>query len=136
MNRQKRIDVLLRPFAEHPNLRERLRFVLSGLPETVTADFLNDPHFIISLDDCVPGIGRRVFVPSLNPQGNESRCVVLKQRLDSSDESFAHYIIAHEFAHAYLRNGGWGEIDDREEAADALAASWGFERPKSLFRFW
>ena len=26
-------------------------------------------------------------------------------------------------------NGGWGEITDIEEAADALAASWGVARP-------
>jgi hypothetical protein len=56
-----------------------------------------------------------------------------RARLDTlyadSNEAFAHYVIAHEFAHAYLRNGGWNEITDREEAADALAASWGFRRP-------
>ena len=44
-----------------------------------------------------------------------------------------YYVIAHEFAHAYLRNGGWGEILDREEAADALAAHWGFPRPAGPF---
>jgi hypothetical protein len=38
-------------------------------------------------------------------------------------------VIAHELAHAYLRNGGWGEISDRELAADALAESWGFPKP-------
>jgi len=40
-------------------------------------------------------------------------------------------VIAHEFAHAFLRNGPWGEITDVEEAADALAATWGFIRPAS-----
>ena len=44
----------------------------------------------------------------------------------------AKYIIAHEFAHAFLRNGGWGEITDAEEAADALAASWGFHKPATF----
>jgi signal-transduction protein with cAMP-binding, CBS, and nucleotidyltransferase domain len=39
------------------------------------------------------------------------------------------YIIAHELAHAYLRNGGWGDLADPEASADALAASWGFIRP-------
>ncbi len=61
--------------------------------------------------------------------GNESRCVVLRERLAHCSESFAFYVIAHEFAHAFLRNGGWGAISDQEEAADALAASWGFCRP-------
>ena len=58
-----------------------------------------------------------------------SRCVVLRRKLEHASEDFALYVIAHEFAHAYLRNGGWGEITDIEEAADALAASWGFKRP-------
>jgi hypothetical protein len=50
-------------------------------------------------------------------------------RLSVCEEAFAHYVIAHEFAHAYLRNGPWGNIFDPEDAADALAASWGFPRP-------
>ena len=61
--------------------------------------------------------------------GNGSRCVVLKRRLADCPEAFAHYVIAHELAHAYLRNGGWEEIDDPEAAADAVAASWGFPKP-------
>jgi hypothetical protein len=55
--------------------------------------------------------------------------VVLRPKLERASESFAKYIIAHEFAHAFLRNGGWGKITDVEEAADALAASWGFYKP-------
>jgi Zn-dependent peptidase ImmA (M78 family) len=39
------------------------------------------------------------------------------------------YVIAHELAHAHLRNGGRWEGDDPERAADALAAEWGFTRP-------
>ena len=58
-----------------------------------------------------------------------SRSVVLKKRLCDCDENFAHYVIAHELAHAHLWNGPWGEITDPEHAADALAASWGFPRP-------
>ena len=134
MNLNRTIDSLVDPFAAFPKLMERLQFVLQNLPEEILLDFLSDPHFLISLDDFTPGKGRTVLVPSLNPVGNESRCVVLKERLNSCQESFAHYIIAHEFAHAYLRNGGWGEITDREDAADALAASWGFQRPR--MKFW
>ena len=52
--------------------------------------------------------------------GQASRCVVLKPKLATCSEAFAWYVIAHEFAHAFLRNGGWGEIKDREEAADAV----------------
>jgi hypothetical protein len=58
-----------------------------------------------------------------------SRSVVLRRRLAECAEDFAHYVIAHELAHAHLWNGGWGEISDPEDAADALAASWGFARP-------
>ncbi len=124
---------LVAPFSGLPALHERLMNVLPKLPNEVQQDFLSDPHFKISLDDCEPGKGRTVLMPSLNPNGSESRCVVLKPRLATCSIEFAYYIIAHEFAHAFLRNGGWGEITDREEAADALAASWGFEKPKTMF---
>ena len=63
------------------------------------------------------------------PGSNGSRSVILKPRLAECEENFAHYVIAHELAHAYLRNGGWGNIEDPELAADALAAMWGFGRP-------
>jgi len=71
-------------------------------------------------------------MPDLGPEGT-SRCVVLKPRLERCSEAFACYIIAHEFAHAHLHNGGWGEITDVELAADALAASWGW--PKQPFEW-
>jgi len=64
--------------------------------------------------------------------GVSSRSVVLKPRLSECDEAFAHYVIAHEFAHAYLRNGPWGDISNTEDAANALAASWGFPLPDKL----
>jgi hypothetical protein len=38
-------------------------------------------------------------------------------------------VIAHELAHAHLRNQGRFPGDDPEHAADALAAGWGFPRP-------
>ncbi len=117
-------------------LRQRVLYVLNQLPDSVQRDFLDDLHFRVSLDEFEPGKGRTVLMPTLNPSGYESRCVVLKPRLASCREDFAFYIIAHELAHAYLRNGGWGNITDREEAADALAAHWGFLRPNSIFRPW
>lgn len=95
-------------------------------------DFLADPFFRVAVDDCEPGQGRRVVMPLLSPVGT-SRCVVLKPRLEKCSDKFACYIIAHEFAHAFLRNGGWGEIMDREDAADALAASWGY--PKAAYEW-
>ena len=103
--------------------------VLDRLPEPVQRDFLDDPRFRIALENYVPGEGWSLWMASPGPVGSSSRCVVLRPRLAECHESFAHYVIAHEFAHAFLRNGGWGDITDIEEAADALAASWGFSRP-------
>jgi hypothetical protein len=131
-----RIAQLLEPFVAIDPLRHRIAFVLGELPQSVQIDFFSDPHFRISLDNCEPGKGRTVFMPCLNPNGSESRCVVLKPRLATCDESFSLYIIAHELAHAFLRNGGWGEIEDREDAADALAEKWGFPRPQQSFSLW
>ena len=42
---------------------------------------------------------------------------------------FLGSLLAHELAHAYLRNEGRWPGDDPEAAADALAAEWGFPRP-------
>lgn len=99
------------------------------MPADVVNDLLDDPSFHLAEDNYAPGKGRTVWMASPNPNSNGSRSVVLKPRLADCEESFACWVIAHEFAHAHLRNGGWGEIADPEHAADALAASWGFPRP-------
>ena len=120
---------LLAPFTQHVRLREWVAHVLHALPADVQHDFLSDATFNITLEDYSPEGGWRMFMACPSPQQKVSRCVVLRGRLEQSSEAFAMYVIAHEFAHAYLRNGGWGTITDIEEAADALAASWGFDRP-------
>lgn len=119
----------LKPFDELEPLRDRVLVVLSSLPREVRRDLLQDLRFRITLDDFVPGQGRRVWLACPGPDGNGSRCVVLKPQLADCVQTFAQYVIAHELAHAYLRNGGWGEIDEPEAAADALAATWGFPKP-------
>ncbi len=119
----------LEAFDELAPLNDRVLAVLVALPGEVRSDLLQDPRFRITLDDFVPGEGRTVWLACPGPGGNGSRCVVLKPQLADCPEAFAHYVIAHELAHAYLRNGGWGEIDDPEIAADALAAAWGFPKP-------
>lgn len=119
----------LEPFDDLEPLRERVRVVLGALPREVRRDLLEDPRFRMTLDDLVPGEGRTVWLACPGPSGNGSRCVVLKPRLADCAKLFAHYVIAHELAHAYLHNGGWGEIDDPEAAADAVAANWGFPKP-------
>ncbi len=119
----------LEPFAEIQPLRERVRRVLEALPAAVQRDFLEDHRFCVALENYQPGKGWSVWIHPPDPSGEVSRCVVLKRKLADCGEAFATYVIAHEFAHAYLRNGGWGAITDREEAADHLAAEWGFPRP-------
>lgn len=106
-----------------------MKWVLEALPNIVQRDFLDDPLFRVTPETFIPGKGWTLFMDSPGDIASTSRCVVLRRRLAESSEAFAFYVIAHEFAHAYLRNGGWNEISDREEAADALAASWGFPRP-------
>jgi len=119
----------LEAFADDEPLRTRVRDVLHALPDEVQRDFLDDPRFRIAKETYVPGKGWSLWMESPGAFGTTSRCVLLRARLGECSVGFAHYVIAHEFAHAFLRNGGWGEITDREEAADALAASWGFSRP-------
>lgn len=121
--------VYVEPFAEHPVLQQRVLVVLESLPPEVQRDFLDDDRFGVEIDNYQPGVGWTLFMPTPGPPGQGSRRVVLRPKLNHASEAFALYVIAHEFAHAFLRNGGWGEITDIEEAADALAASWGYHRP-------
>jgi hypothetical protein len=116
-------------FSPYPLLQSRVTTVLCRLPETVQLDFAEDTSFQITLEDSAPGQGWKLFMACPTSLSMVSRCVVLRCKLEQASEAFAQYVIAHEFAHAYLRNGGWGEITDIEEAADALAAHWGFPRP-------
>ncbi len=105
--------------------------VLESLPQQVLHDFLEDPRFRITKLNPNSDSGMTLLaLPAADGRG--SRCVVLKQRLAECSESFGLYVIAHEFAHAHLHNGPWGDITDPEEAADALAASWGFPRPEFM----
>lgn len=120
----------LNSFKDFPVLASRIRSVFDSLPSEVQDDFLNDACFRVSLDYFTASEGRIVVMPLLNNQGT-SRCVVLKPRLEKCSNAFSTYIIAHEFAHAFLHNGGWNEITDVEDAADALAAHWGY--PKQPF---
>jgi hypothetical protein len=120
----------IRPFAKYPVLQQRVLTVLQALPSDVQLDFVEDPRFGVAIDNYEPGKGWSLWMPTPGLDGNSTRCVVLRPKLNSATEEFANYVIAHEFAHAFLRNGGWGEITDVEQAADALAASWGFHRPE------
>ncbi|MEM7783689.1 MAG: hypothetical protein AAF939_19190 [Planctomycetota bacterium] len=127
MNAQPSFKLSLDSFRAYPNLDRRIREVFASLPDEVKDDFSTDTCFRVTLDDYQPGKGRVVVMPDLNPNGS-SRCVVLKPRLERCSEGFSKYIIAHEFAHSFLHNGGWGEIVDPEAAADAMAAHWGYPK--------
>lgn len=116
---------------ENPTIQMRVVMVLATMPREIVAGLLNDPCFRIAIDNHVPGRGGSVWMACPGDHvWKGSRTVVLKKRLADAAENFAHYVIAHELAHAHLWNGPWGEISDAEEAADALAASWGFSRPR------
>lgn len=121
------MNQLDKTFEHLPVLSKRIIKVLNQVPARYRKDLLEDESFRISLDDFVPGKGRTVWMAGPSASGS-SRCVVLKPRLEKCSDAFCCYIIAHEIAHAWLNNGGWGDITDREEAADALAASWGFDK--------
>ncbi len=102
--------------------------VLSLLPGEVRHDLVSDPNFILA--DYEPAPGYVAHIPVGMPTRlRASRSVVLKRTLRRRPEAFVKYVIAHELAHAHLRNGGRWPGDDPEFAADALAAAWGFPRP-------
>lgn len=122
------VESLVVGLQEHPAIAQRLATVLHSLPDEVVEDFLSDDTFTIQPERVTKAKSTTMFMAC--PTGrNVSRCVILREKLTGAKQDFAHYVIAHELAHAFLRNGGWGEIADREEAADALAAHWGYARP-------
>ena len=124
---------LLEAFTESEPLGQRVARVLSALPQEVVQDFVEDPRFRISVLRQGAAQDQPTLLALPTADGRGSRCVVLKQRLAECWEPYGLYVIAHELAHAHLHNGTWGEIDDPEEAADALAERWGFPRPESPF---
>ena len=127
-----RFATQIQSFAKYARLQSRLQVVLTALPAEIQQDFIDDATFHITLEDFTPGKGWKLFMACPTLGNPVTRCVVLRHKLNNAPEAFVDYVIAHEFAHAYLRNGGWGDITDKEEAADALAASWGFSRPREI----
>ena len=111
-----------------PIVRLRAAEVLGALPPPVLEDLIADPSF--TMCDFEPGPGRVFHVPmQLKPGSGPGRAVVLKRTLRSRPQEFARWVIAHELAHAHLRNRGRFPGEDPERAADDLAATWGFPRP-------
>jgi hypothetical protein len=101
--------------------------VMTAVPDHVRADLMSDPGF--RLADYEPGPGA-ALIPVGEPRRNAAgRAVVLKRTLRRRPDGFVRWVIAHELAHAHLRNAGRWPGDDPEHAADVLAAAWGFPRP-------
>jgi hypothetical protein len=98
--------------------------VFAHLPREVCHDLVSDPQFMLADYEPAPGYVAHIRV-GLPARNRASRSVVLKRSLRRRPESFVKYVIAHELAHAHLRNGGRWPGDDPEFAADALAAAWG-----------
>ncbi|MCC6423412.1 MAG: hypothetical protein IT447_08025 [Phycisphaerales bacterium] len=103
--------------------------VFARLPATVRDDLVGDPAFLLADYDPT----RASSIPLAAPgRGLPSRSVVLKRTLLFRSVAFTRYIIAHELAHAHLRNRGRTDQEDPEFAADSLAADWGFPRPSRI----
>ena len=120
------IELWLRPFALDERLHAHAAEVIASLPPSVRDDLMGDPAF--AMCDYQPGPGVVMHVPVRLPP---SRTVVLKRTLLTRSETFVRWVIAHELAHAHLRNAGRWPGDDPEHAADALAEGWGFPRPRA-----
>lgn len=123
-----RIERWLANFGLDQNVRDHTLIVLTRLPEDVRSDLMDDPAFQIC--DYEPAPRAMLQVPMrLGARGQPGRCVVLKRTINRRPPQFARWVIAHELAHAYLRHGGRWPNEDPEQAADGLAADWGFPRP-------
>lgn len=123
-----RVSRWLQGFALDEFLHAHVAVVMVCLPDHVRDDFLEDPGFVLC--DYEPAAGAVTVVPVAPPRRNAAgRSVVLKRTLRRRPEAFVRYVIAHELAHAHLRNAGRWPGDDPERAADALAAEWGYPRP-------
>ena len=124
-----RLEAWLLAFRLDAALHAHAIAVLTALPPHVQEDFITDPRFMIA--DYEPGPGVVMEVPVGAPAFNSaSRSVMLKRTLRRRPHEFARYVIAHELAHAHLRNQGRSPNEDPEHAADSLAAAWGFPRPQ------
>lgn len=125
------IEAWLGRFALDPLLHRYTALVVSALPAEVRHDLMSDRNF--HLCDYEPRAGVGFVVPMRIAHKNRaSRSVVLKRTLRHRSDAFVKWLIAHELAHAFLRHGGRWPGEDAEEAADGLAAEWGFPRPS----FW
>ena len=124
------VERFISAFISDKTLRARVIHVFSALPEEIQQHFIQDSGFTIGISDGSHP-GGEVLIGS--PDGTQgSRFVLFKGSLRHRSTAFAHYVIAHELAHAFLRNRGRHAGEDPEIAADSVAAEWGFTRPTPL----
>lgn len=124
------VDRWLEQFQLDAFLRDHVAHVVMSVPQAVRDDLLTDPAFVLC--DYEPGTGLLHVPVRLPTRSSPSRSVVLKRTLRRRPADFVRWVIAHEFAHAHLRNAGRSPGEDPEYAADALASDWGFPRPAKL----
>ncbi len=122
------IDHWLSTFGLDGSIRDHVAVVFTNLPHDVRVDLMDDPGFVLWDYDPAPQSIMKVPVRFSAP-GKPGRSVVLKRTINRRPVPFARWVIAHELAHAYLRHGGRFPNEDPENAADSLAASWGFPKP-------
>ncbi|MGH7598674.1 MAG: hypothetical protein ACREOI_20155 [bacterium] len=122
-------------YIKYPALRHRIIAVLETLPHEVVQDLLNDGRFTMVVYDPNDGPHTKFHIPLPGVGDEGSRMIAWKISLAEAPLDFANYVIAHEFAHAHLRNRGRTYDEDPEDAADALAAQWGYDKPLSAMRF-
>ena len=112
-------------------IRDHVAAVFQELPDEVRADLMDDPEFVVC--DFDPGPNAVLEVPvRFSGGGNPGRSIVLKRTIKLRPVPFVRWVIAHELAHAYLRHGGRWPHEDPEQAADSLAAAWGFPKPRTV----
>ena len=121
------VHAWLAAFELEPFLHLHVAAVFEALPAHVLSDFVTDPAF--SLCDYEPSLAPAQITVRSPSAKRPSRSVVLKRTLRRRPENFIRWVIAHELAHAHLRNRGRHQGEDPEHAADSLAADWGFPKP-------
>src|SRR5690349_21650283 len=125
------INQWLAAFALDEFLHAHVAAVVLRLPTAVREDLVSDPAF--QLADYEPGPGVVMHVPLAVPAPRKPvRSVVLKRTLRHRPIAFVRWVIAHELAHAHLRNRGRHPGEDPEHAADSLAEAWGFPKPAHI----
>ena len=100
---------------------------LSRLPKKVQFYLYNKRALIVCMGEEY-GVTQFIDIPKIN----KLPIIVLSQKLATMPEDVAIGIVAHEIAHAYIRDYG-GYSDANEISADLLANEWGFGKEIKKF---